>query len=587
MPTVIDSLVVLLKLDPSEFSAGQKKAAADLGAFADKAGAAFEKTAEKQKRGADAETRQRKERLAGNKAIAESYAAITDSVLGWATAVFSTAAIVDFAKNTTQMDASLGRFSERLSLNQDQLALWVGAVAHFSGSTQTAAKDVMTSADALNNIRFQYSIGDVSKTGVVQALGLSMADLQDPLAALDKLHQHVLAMQMSGRNATPLLRQLGITDNTISLLEDTAADYGKVMAAAQANVPATKASMKAAEDANAAWGDLDSTITGLANSLLVELLPAFTGAVKGAQGMAQQTKGPMAQFTSQVEGMLNAFAKLGMSTSGDGSLNLFGRAAVAIFGGVHIMLMQLGTVLYGLVGGLTTLANAAGAAASGDLKGVIAAFRTGGAGVADQWAQNVAKTSAYAGAVGNTVWTGQAVGPSAGPAAGSGGGGATPAPKGGLGGSPYGSPYQNAAAYFSRLLGGRKVIITEGAATSGHARNSEHYTGDAWDFKVPGLSNAQVIALIRATGVPFDELFDEQNHVHMGFRGARGKLGRGFGTNVSVYGHDTFGGAQSAQAGDTHIHVGSVTVNTKATDAQGIAKDLVPAMVAQAGRGLT
>jgi hypothetical protein len=109
--------------------------------------------------------------------------------------------------------------------------------------------------------------------------------------------------------------------------------------------------------------------------------------------------------------------------------------------------------------------------------------------------------------------------------------------------SAIGSPYVNAQSFFDRLVGAH-VRIIEGRARGGHARNSEHYTGDAWDFSVPGMTNDQVIAKIRQSGVAFDELFNEQNHVHMGFRGQRGKLGTGFGTHVAITGHQQFGDGQ-------------------------------------------
>jgi hypothetical protein len=601
MPTVIDSLVVLLKLDPSEFTEGQKKAAADLQAFADKSGAAFDKMSEKQKKGSDAETKQAKERLAGNKVIAESYKAITDSVLGWATAVISTAAIVDFAKNTTQMDASLGRFAERLDLNKDQLALWVGMLNNVTGNTQASAKSVQQSADALNNVRQAYMLGDVSKTGVVQALGLSMTDLQDPLVALDKIHKNLVAMHMSNRVSTPLLQSLGIDTQTISVLQRGNQEYGDWMDAARRSVPATKEAMQAAEDATRAWGQFDGALNGLANDILVHVLPGLSGLVGGMTNMAQQTAGPMEQFTGRVGDMLGALAQLGQSSKGDGSLNLFGKAFVAIFGTVHVALMGLGALIYGLIDNIQTLANAARAAASGDWAGVQSALAEGAVRTKAHKDDSEQKIVDYTDAMGQALGGG---GAASSPAAGSGGAGAAPAPAGGLGGgggtsaggrsqfagSKIGSPYQNAQQFFSKLLG-RKVVITAAEATSGHARNSEHYTGDAWDFKVPGMSNEQAIALIKASGVPFDELFDEQNHVHMGFRGQRGKLGSGFGTQVRLTGHQHFAagaGAAAGAGGDTHstTTIGTITINTKATDAKGIASEL-PGAIAQAGRGLT
>lgn len=83
---------------------------------------------------------------------------------------------------------------------------------------------------------------------------------------------------------------------------------------------------------------------------------------------------------------------------------------------------------------------------------------------------------------------------------------------------------QNPAAAFGSVLGG-PVQITSGyrdpaqnAAIPGASSTSEHMTNSAWDFlPPPGMSHQQAIAKLVATGMPYDQIIDEGDHIHVGF----------------------------------------------------------------------
>jgi len=615
MPTVIDSLLVLLKLDPSEFTDGQKEAAASLGKFTDQAGAAFEKLNARQKRAADDEDRRGKDRLKQNKETADSYKKITEGVLGWATALISAGAIVDFAKNTAQMDAGLGRFAERLDLNKDQLALWVGMLNNVTGSTQASAKSVQQSADALNQVRFSYMIGDTSKTGVVQALGLSMADLQDPLAALDKIHKHIVAMHMSSRTATPLLRQLGIDDATISVLERGSKEYDDWMDSAKRSVPATKDQMQAAEDNQRAMGELDGALTRLANDIEGSVLPALTHLTQGAANAAEQSQGSFQRIEDDIGGMLGAFAKLGQSTSGDGSLNIFGRGAIAIFGTVHMGLMYLGAAIEQLINGLGGLARIAAAAASGDWKGVASAWQ----GVLDSFhATNVdvqAKVGDYWHRLVGVVTTGRMPGQGPAPAAApAGGGGGGAAPAGGGSRAPAGSLAAQAEA--AALAAGVSPTVAHGIAAAVSAEGAKSATQrDEYDsrgryayglFQFRGAEQKALFAKYgqNANLAQQIEFFlSRSGAAHWGgsaqdiaYRTISDYLRPGRGAQGDRNRADAFLGTRSrrvelagagGEGGVTIGSIGTLQVVTQAKDARGMARDLAPELVAQTSRGLS
>lgn len=64
---------------------------------------------------------------------------------------------------------------------------------------------------------------------------------------------------------------------------------------------------------------------------------------------------------------------------------------------------------------------------------------------------------------------------------------------------------------------GKPIIITSGyrspavnALVPGSSKTSQHMVGEAADFKIAGMTNQQIIDLIRRLRLPFDQVIDEQ-----------------------------------------------------------------------------
>lgn len=84
-----------------------------------------------------------------------------------------------------------------------------------------------------------------------------------------------------------------------------------------------------------------------------------------------------------------------------------------------------------------------------------------------------------------------------------------------------GATTQQASGFFSRVLGTQATVTSakrseQGNTSVGGSRTSAHLRGEGWDIKVPGQSSAQTFAALRASGMPFDQLLDEGDHVHVG-----------------------------------------------------------------------
>lgn len=70
----------------------------------------------------------------------------------------------------------------------------------------------------------------------------------------------------------------------------------------------------------------------------------------------------------------------------------------------------------------------------------------------------------------------------------------------------------------------RKIIPTSGYrspvvnAAVGGSSTSDHMTGRATDFKVPGMTPQQVAEAMQKSGLPFDQLIIYPTHVHVSYK---------------------------------------------------------------------
>lgn len=90
------------------------------------------------------------------------------------------------------------------------------------------------------------------------------------------------------------------------------------------------------------------------------------------------------------------------------------------------------------------------------------------------------------------------------------------------GAPPIAAMRSNPQGFFSGLIGG-PVRISSGYRSPQHNQavhgspTSEHLDNSAWDIVAPrGMTNADVVAKLQASGVPFDQIIDEGSHVHFG-----------------------------------------------------------------------
>lgn len=204
MPTVIDSLIVSLGLDPSGF----------------KKGAGQTEEAQRKIR-EDSERSRKKLELDGKKAI-DTFAKVRREILSVAAALLGTAALKSFTENITHTEMQAGMLANNLNMSVEALSAWEG-IADKLGSS---APDIDSAFRKVVNIAQQLqNMGELANsTPLAMAFakaGISLQNFLNPLTSAEEKMKILsdVASRLPAPTAQNLLGQVGFSEQTINVLE--------------------------------------------------------------------------------------------------------------------------------------------------------------------------------------------------------------------------------------------------------------------------------------------------------------------------------------------------------------------------------
>lgn len=255
MPTVIDSLVVTLGLDPKGFTQGQKQAAA-----------AFLKTKTEA-------TKTAKDIEAAGKQAAEFFSKIRNEALALIGVLVGATGIEQFVKRMTAADAATGRLAKNLGVSTQEISAWESATERAGGS----AEDAASAFQRLQDEQQQFALtGTNSINAYLRALnglpGATQIDFNKPLEQqMRAIAQDLqLVEKLQGRpKANTIGRQLGFNQGFVNTLLQGDLE-GQLGLAAKLGV-ATDADAAAAQKLAAAWSDASHVFTDVGRKALTEL----------------------------------------------------------------------------------------------------------------------------------------------------------------------------------------------------------------------------------------------------------------------------------------------------------------------------
>jgi hypothetical protein len=262
LPTIIDSLILELQLDPAKFQKGQKDATE-----------AFVKTKE--------------EALKSGKGIEESsdkaaqaLAKVARQALELYAVFLGGRGVKQFIEDITAGDAALGRFSGSLSESPQTIAAWGLAVERVGGSSAATSASFQSLSDKIEDLRLRgKALPDVFYQ--LQAAGGRTIDLNhgvsksmvDIAANLKAVAAHDQA------KASWLGRQLGIDPDTVNMMIKYGAGIGAEIERLKKLGPSSK-DIAAAQDLQKAWNELEQEAVHFGRAIWTSLSPALINAME-------------------------------------------------------------------------------------------------------------------------------------------------------------------------------------------------------------------------------------------------------------------------------------------------------------------
>lgn len=287
MPTLIDSLVVSLGLDPAKFNQGQKDALA-----------AFKKT--------EAEaTKTAKEMEARGTQAAQFFGKVKAQALSLAAVLLGGLGLTAFTKNVTASDQAVGRLAKNLDISTKELSAWEGVAKRFGSS----AEDIDAAFRATQQLVQSIKHGEVPADQVnwLSRAGVDMSRFLDDTVAVDaklKMVQKAFASRPAGE-AVFFGGKTGYSENTVNMLRETASSIDALLATQKQLNVATEEDARIARERTKAWLDLEDTFYGTARILLTDLTPAIKAVLEALTALVAYARQNI-PLTEAVIGTLTA-----------------------------------------------------------------------------------------------------------------------------------------------------------------------------------------------------------------------------------------------------------------------------------------
>lgn len=273
MATVIDALVVTLGLDASGYTKGQKDAAG-----------AITKTRE-------ATVSAAKDMEARGKQAAEFFSRLRREAVGLYAAFTGAQALRNFGKDAAAADASVGRLANNLGIAAEKLSAYQGAAERVGGTKGGLDASLQAINDQIQNFR----LFGQQLSPVFQALGVQLADpitgavrsVEDIYAdTLDALHKRAPEERAS------IAASLGLDQGSINLAGLDRGERERLLAEQRRLGTVTKEQADAAASLQKAWLDLSQAFETGWRQVRTELTPAINALLRSLTDFAVWLSGP-------------------------------------------------------------------------------------------------------------------------------------------------------------------------------------------------------------------------------------------------------------------------------------------------------
>ena len=275
MPTVIDSFIVTLGLDPTNFTKGQKEAA---------------------KRTLESQDKVKKSTELLTKSVVDAGKALGTLFLGFE----GFRGAVGFLGNLNASNAALGRTAGNAGVAVHELDMW-GKAAELAGGKAEGMQAAFTAlSQGITDFQVNKTVSPMLQ--LLQRLGVGIYDAEGKVRSKADIFGDLgnQLRKLPREQAHNLAAGYGINDDALNLLLKTRTEYDAILAKANDAANITEKQTKAAEELQGAWRGVKQEIEAGANSVL-NMTGALTPALEGLGGMLQSLNRNDQELDKEIE----------------------------------------------------------------------------------------------------------------------------------------------------------------------------------------------------------------------------------------------------------------------------------------------
>jgi hypothetical protein len=339
--TVIDALMVTLGIDAKGFLSGKNQA-----------------TDATKKLSAE-EVKAAKATEENNKRATESFKKVRNEVLALLAIFTAGMGLKDFTESTINSAVNLGYMAKNLQMSTQDLSAWQRAAERAGGSADGITAQLQQSQQAVA----KFKIGQVGDD-IVSFLrwGGKTSDLKDGNSYLLARSNIISKMfQVDPAKAQLVSKAMGVSDEEFNFIKQGATGVLALVAAQEKNSAISEKQSAQALKLKNEWLDFSDRLKYVGTTVLLELMPTFEILLQKLQGMADWVADHKADISKWVDGAVAAIrefvdeANKAADAVGGWKNVLIALAALKVLS-IAAPLFQLAGALSGVGGGLAAIA---------------------------------------------------------------------------------------------------------------------------------------------------------------------------------------------------------------------------------------
>lgn len=272
MPTIIDSLIVTLGLDRSDFEKGEKET-----------GAAIERTQER----ADKTGKQME---AGGTRAGQFFGRVRSQVIGLAAAFLSVRTISQFVSDITTADRATGLLAANLGMSVEELSAWQNRIQLFGGTAAQMDADFKRMSESVNQWMITGNL-PVQLLQALQAAGVSARDFLDKSKTFpERLYMLADALEKMDKSKRLTFGNLfGISEATTNMLSGGSAAVRKMIEDQKKLNSLKPEDVEAAKERAAVWFDMTQKVEAAGRSIVTKFTPFLMEAYEWMGKLAEKS----------------------------------------------------------------------------------------------------------------------------------------------------------------------------------------------------------------------------------------------------------------------------------------------------------